>query len=174
MKLKLRMPMMTNNELLEALQERFSSIVLASEILHDALVIEIHPGHALDFITALKNDEVLSFNFLTLIGAVHYPDEAGRELCVVYHLHSWKNAIRLRIKSYLPQENPSIKSLTTLFDGANWMERETYDFFGVNFEGHPNLTRILNMDEMDYHPMLKQYHLEDETREDKDDRFFGR
>jgi NADH-quinone oxidoreductase subunit C len=61
-----------------------------------------------------------------------------------------------------------------LFDGANWQERETFDFFGVNFEGHPNMTRILNMDEMDYHPMLKQYHLEDGTREDKDDRFFGR
>jgi NADH-quinone oxidoreductase subunit C len=89
-------------------------------------------------------------------------------------MHSWKNTIRLRIKSYLPQENPSIKSLTPLFDGANWQERETFDFFGVKFEGHPNMTRILNMDEMDYHPMLKQYHLEDETREDKDDRFFGR
>ena len=109
-----------------------------------------------------------------MIGAVHYPEEKGRELCVVYHLHSWKNAIRLRIKCYLSQDNPSIKSLTTLFDGANWQERETFDFFGIQFEGHPNMTRILNMDEMDYHPMLKQYHLEDETREDKDDRFFGR
>jgi len=136
--------------------------------------IEISPAEAFGVIELLKNDEELSFNFLTLIGAVHYPEEKGRELCVVYHMHSWKNAIRLRIKCYLSQENPSIKSLTPLFDGANWQERETFDFFGVNFEGHPNMTRILNMDEMDYHPMLKQYHLEDGTREDKDDRFFGR
>jgi NADH-quinone oxidoreductase subunit C len=143
-------------------------------VLYDTLVIEISPSEAFDVVELLKNDATLSFNFLTLIGAVHYPEEKGRELCVVYHLHSWKNAIRLRIKCYLSQDNPSIKSLTPLFDGANWQERETFDFFGIQFEGHPNMTRILNMDEMDYHPMLKQYHLEDGTREDKDDRFFGR
>ena len=168
------MPTMTNNTLLDALQVQLGSKIITSEVLYDTLVIEISPSEAFDVIELLKNDTTLSFNFLTLIGAVHYPEEKGRELCVVYHLHSWKNAIRLRIKCYLSQENPSIKSLTPLFDGANWQERETFDFFGVNFEGHPNMTRILNMDEMDYHPMLKQYHLEDGTREDKDDRFFGR
>lgn len=168
------MPTMTNNSLLDLLQEHLGTKLIASEVLFDTLVIEISPSEAYDVIEFIKNDTTLSFNFLTLIGAVHYPEEKGRELCVVYHMHSWKNAIRLRIKSYLSQENPSIKSLTTLFDGANWQERETFDFFGIQFEGHPNMTRILNMDEMDYHPMLKQYHLEDETREDKDDRFFGR
>jgi NADH-quinone oxidoreductase subunit C len=165
---------MTNNSLLDSLQEHLGTKLISSEVLFDTLVIEISPSEAYNVIEFLKNDTTLSFNFLTLIGAVHYPEEKGRELCVVYHIHSWKNAIRLRIKSYLSQENPSIKSLTPLFDGANWQERETFDFFGIQFEGHPNMTRILNMDEMDYHPMLKQYHLEDETREDKDDRFFGR
>ncbi|MFN4952125.1 MAG: NADH-quinone oxidoreductase subunit C [Flavobacteriales bacterium] len=165
---------MTNNTLLDALQVQLGSKIITSEVLYDTLVIEISPSEAFDVVELLKNDATLSFNFLTLIGAVHYPEEKGRELCVVYHLHSWKNAIRLRIKSYLSQENPSIKSLTPLFDGANWQERETFDFFGIQFEGHPNMARILNMEEMDYHPMLKQYHLEDGTREDKDDRFFGR
>ena len=165
---------MTNNTLLDALQVQLGSKIITSEVLYDTLVIEISPSEAFGVVELLKNDATLSFNFLTLIGAVHYPEEKGRELCVVYHLHSWKNAIRLRIKCYLSQENPSIKSLTPLFDGANWQERETFDFFGIQFEGHPNMTRILNMDEMDYHPMLKQYHLEDATREDKDDRFFGR
>jgi NADH-quinone oxidoreductase subunit C len=165
---------MTNNSLLDSLQEHLGTKLISSEVLFDTLVIEISPSEAYNVIEFLKNDTTLSFNFLTLIGAVHYPEEKGRELCVVYHIHSWKNAIRLRIKSYLSQENPSIKSLTPLFDGANWQERETFDFFGIQFEGHPNMTRILNMDEMDYHPMLKQYHLEDGTREDKDDRFFGR
>ena len=165
---------MTNNTLLDALQDQLGSKIITSEVLYDTLVIEISPSEAFDVVELLKNDATLSFNFLTLIGAVHYPEEKGRELCVVYHLHSWKNAIRLRIKCYLSQDNPSIKSLTPLFDGANWQERETFDFFGIQFEGHPNMTRILNMDEMDYHPMLKQYHLEDGTREDKDDRFFGR
>jgi len=61
-----------------------------------------------------------------------------------------------------------------LFVGANWMERETFDFYGVNFKGHPNMKRILNEDSMDYHPMRKEYQLEDATREDKDDTYFGR
>ncbi len=165
---------MTNSELLEGLQLKFGANIVESEELLGALVIEVQAENAYSLIESLRNDSDLSFNFLTLIGAVHYPEEPNREFCVVYHLHSWKNAIRLRIKSFLPATNPSIKSITPLFDGANWLERETYDFFGIQFEGHPNLTRILNMDEMDYHPMLKQYHLEDETREDKDDRFFGR
>ncbi len=165
---------MTNSELLEGLQLKFGANLVASEELLGALVMEVQAENAYSLIESLRNDSDLSFNFLTLIGAVHYPEEPNREFCVVYHLHSWKNAIRLRIKSFLPATNPSIKSITPLFDGANWLERETYDFFGIQFEGHPNLTRILNMDEMDYHPMLKQYHLEDETREDKDDRFFGR
>jgi NADH-quinone oxidoreductase subunit C len=165
---------MTNNTLLDALQVQLGSKIITSEVLYDTLVIEISPSEEFDVFELLNIDAKLSFNFLNLIGAVHYPEEKGRELCVVYHLHSWKNAIRLRIKCYLSQDNPSIKSLTPLFDGANWQERETFDFFGIQFDGHPNMTRILNMDEMDYHPMLKQYHLEDGTREDKDDRFFGR
>jgi len=114
---------MTNNSLLDLLQEHLGTKLIASEVLFDTLVIEISPSEAYDVIDFIKNDTTLSFNFLTLIGAVHYPEEKGRELCVVYHMHSWKNAIRLRIKSYLSQENPSIKSLTTLFDGANWQER---------------------------------------------------
>ena len=63
---------------------------------------------------------------------------------------------------------------TKLFESANWMERETYDFYGINFVGHPNLIRILNVDDMDYHPMRKEYPLEDATRHDKIDEMFGR
>jgi len=168
------MQKMTNSALAEALNSLLGERIVASEELYDALVVEVSSIDAFSVIETLQSDPQLSFNFLTLIGGVHYPENTGRELCVVYHLHSWKNAIRLRVKTYLPAENPSIQSLTSLFETANWMERETFDFFGINFENHPNLTRILNMDEMDYHPMLKQHPLEDGTREDKDDRFFGR
>ena len=80
----------------------------------------------------------------------------------------------MRIKCFVAAATPEVPTLTTLFDAANWMERETFDFYGIQFVGHPDLRRILNMDEMDYHPLLKQYALEDETRDDKDDRFFGR
>lgn len=168
------MQKMTNSALAEALNSLLGERIVTSEELYDALVVEVSSADAFSVIETLKLDPKLSFNFLTLIGGVHYPENAGRELCLVYHLHSWKNAIRLRVKAYLPAENPSIQSLTSLFETANWMERETFDFFGIKFENHPNLTRILNMDDMDYHPMLKEHPLEDGTREDKDDRFFGR
>jgi NADH-quinone oxidoreductase subunit C len=63
---------------------------------------------------------------------------------------------------------------TVLWPTANWMERETFEFYGINFVGHPDLRIILNVEDMDYHPLLKQYPLEDDTRTDKDDRYFGR
>jgi len=122
----------------------------------------------------LKSNEALSFNYLTLLGAIHYPDKPIEELCMVYHLHSWKHNQRIRVKANLSIDNPEINTITDIFTGANWLERETYDFFGVRFINHPNLRRILNEDSMDYFPMRKEYHLEDDTREDKDDRFFGR
>ncbi len=116
----------------------------------------------------------LGFQFLTDLTAVHYPERKGEELCIVTHLHNLVDNIRLRIKSYVSIDQPNITSLVPLFPGANWMERETYDFFGVQFEGHPDLRRILNADEMDYHPMRKEYPMEDPTRLDKDDEMFGR
>ena len=64
--------------------------------------------------------------------------------------------------------------MTSLFPSANWMERQEYDFFGIEFEGHPDLRRILNVDEMDYFPMRKEFRLEDATRDDKEDKYFGR
>jgi NADH-quinone oxidoreductase subunit C len=80
----------------------------------------------------------------------------------------------LVIKVFVPTENPSVPTLTPLFACANWMERETFDFYGILYTGHPNLQRILNIDEMDYFPMRKEYPLEDATREDKIDALFGR
>lgn len=114
------------------------------------------------------------FRFLTDICAVHFPDRSGEELCVVYHLHNLIENTRVRVKAYIPIAQPDIFTATQIFPGANWMERETYDYFGVNFIGHPNLTRILNVDEMDYFPMRKEYPMEDATRRDKDDEMFGR
>ena len=74
----------------------------------------------------------------------------------------------------MPVENPVVQTITPVFASANWLERETYDFYGVIFEGHPNLKRILNVDEMIIFPMRKEYPLEDQTRKDKDDEMFGR
>lgn len=166
---------LTNEAVLTRLQDKFGEAIRNNEEPYGLLTIEIDADKAHDLISWLKTDEVLKMSFLTLIGAVHYPNnEKGREICVNYHVHSFIHNVRLRIRAFLPIENPTIKSVRDIYIGADWQERETYDFFGVIFEGHPNLVRILNEDDMDYFPMRKEYHLEDATREDKDDRFFGR
>src|SRR3989338_3007141 len=164
----------TSDLLLQRLQERFGEAILQHESPYDLLTVEVTHSSAHDIIKWLKEDNELALSFLTLLGAVHYPDQTGREMAVVYHLHSLVHNVRLRLKAFLPIEDPSIATITDIYIGANWQERETFDFFGVKFVGHPNLVRILNEDSMDYHPMRKEYKLEDATREDKDDRFFGR
>jgi NADH-quinone oxidoreductase subunit C len=105
---------------------------------------------------------------------VNYPDNVGGELVVVYHLHNFKENVRIRYSIATSVNAPDVFTASKLFEAANWMERETYDFFGVNFVGHPNLKRILNVDEMDYFPLRKEFPLEDQTRIDKDDEMFGR
>lgn len=122
----------------------------------------------------LYDEDDLGFRFLTDLTGTHYPDNAGGELAVVYHLHNLSANIRLRFKVFASIEDPRVFSATALYQSANWMERETYDFFGIQFVGHPNLIRVLNVDEMDYFPLRKEYPLEDQTRADKDDEMFGR
>jgi NADH-quinone oxidoreductase subunit C len=132
-----------------------------------------------DIITAvvlfLKNDPSLQFHFLTDLCGVHYPEnEIERQFTVVYHLHNWYENKRIKIKVFINGEKPQVKSLTNIFPSSNWMERETWDFYGIDFIGHPQLKRILNMEEMESHPMRKEFPMEDGGRTDKDDRFFGR
>jgi NADH-quinone oxidoreductase subunit C len=161
-------------EIVQYLKDNFPNAVLGSEDAFDVPSIEIQTNSVHEVLEFLKNDKQYAINFLTLLGAVHYPEQTGKELAVVYHLHSWTKNIRIRLKTYLPIDAPNVATVSDLFICADWMERETYDFYGVIFEGHKNLKRILNEDSMDYFPMRKEYQLEDATREDKDDRYFGR
>jgi NADH-quinone oxidoreductase subunit C len=168
------MAVITNEFLLERLQEAFGEKILSTEVPFDLASIVIEPSSILDILKWLYNDNLLKFKFLTDICGSHYPDLKDRELCAVYHVQSMENNIRLRIKAFLPISKPEIPSVTSLYSSANWMERETYDFYGIIFTGHPNLKRILNVDEMDYFPLRKEYPLEDGTRADKEDQYFGR
>ncbi len=128
-----------------------------------------------DVIRFLKEQDDLNFHFLTDLCGVHFPDSPQKEQFeVVYHLHNWIENTRIRVKTFLNGEKPELASIVDLFLCANWMERETFDFYGINFTGHPQLKRILNMDEMVSFPMRKEFPMEDGGRTDKDDRFFGR
>jgi NADH-quinone oxidoreductase subunit C len=168
------MPAPTSVTVLEELKDKFAEAVMESDEPHGLLTIILSPDSLTEIMTYLKDHEDWQFTFLTDITGVHYPDFKGYEFCVVYHLHSLVHNFRLRLKVFLPEANPSVASLVPLWSSANWMERETYDFFGIIFEGHPNLTKILNIEEQDYFPMRKEYPLEDATRRDKDDAMFGR
>ena len=165
---------LSNTAVSDALKAEFGAAILSSETPYDFLTVEVESSKIHALINWLKQEESLDISFLTNIGGVHYPDQTEREFAVVYHLQSMFNNFRIRLKAYVPLQNPEIDSIVDIYAGANWMERETFDFYGILFKGHPNLIRILNEDSMDYHPMRKEYHLEDATREDKDDRFFGR
>jgi NADH-quinone oxidoreductase subunit C len=168
------MASITNENLLELLTAEFGGKILNSEENYGLLNIEISREDVPEIIGWLKNHETLKFGYLTDLCAVHYPEILNRELALVYHLHSLENNLRLRLKAFFPIADATAPTLTGLFAGANWMERETFDFYGVVFTGHPDLRRILNMDEMDYFPLRKEYALEDETRTDKKDKYFGR
>ena len=167
--------MALNNQLIQQkLVEKFGDSVSQFEETFGMLSFEAPKELNLKVLQFLYDDETLRFQFLTDLNAVHYPANAGRELCVVYHLHNLSDNIRIRFKVYTDINSPDVFTATQLFSGANWMERETYDFFGINFVGHPNLKRILNVEEMDYFPLRKEFPLEDQSRIDKDDEMFGR
>ena len=162
-------------EIEEKLVANFGAAVFQFNQDRDIFSFEVSADVITAVILFLKNDPQLRFHFLTDLCGVHYPDnETERQFAIVYHLHNWYENKRLRIKVYLNGEKPEIKSISNIFLSSNWMERETYDFYGVNFIGHPQLKRILNMDEMVSFPMRKEFPMEDSGRTDKDDRFFGR
>jgi NADH-quinone oxidoreductase subunit C len=164
----------SNDYIKQRLAEKFGEQLYNFEEPYGILTFEAPKEINLKVLNFLYDDEELKFRFLTDLCVVHYPHNMGKELAVVYHLHNLVDNIRVRFKVFTDIHRPDVYTASGLFSAANWMERETYDFFGVNFIGHPKLKRILNVEEMDYFPMRKEYPLEDQTRIDKDDEMFGR
>jgi len=163
----------TNEELLKKISEKFDQQITVVGEPYGLLTIETGREQIIDLLDFLKNDTVLQFIYLTDLTGIHYPEQE-KPIGIIYHLHSLVNNVRIRIKVFLPADDYHIPTATTVWNGANWMERETYDFFGVIFDGHPDLRRILNVDDMTAFPMRKEYPLEDPNRVDKKDYFFGR
>lgn len=157
--------------ILEKLNTKFKDKILSVDANADVFTLVIAAESIKEMIAYLKDEQ--NYIFLTDICGVHFPEQE-KELGVVYHLHNLVENKRIRLKAFVTKANPQIDSVVSLFSAANWMERETFDFYGIDFVGHPNLIRILNVEYMDYFPMRKEYPLEDATRTDKDDSFFGR
>jgi len=164
---------LNENPIIGLLRGRFQQGILVVDTTSDMLTVTVSKEIIHEVIRFLKEDPATGFGFLTTMCGIHYPDQP-LPYGVIYHLHNLEKNIRVRIKTFLPEENLHVPTITGLFSAANWLERETYDFYGIIFDGHPNLIRILNVEYLDFFPMRKGYPLEDPTREDKDDRFFGR
>jgi NADH-quinone oxidoreductase subunit C len=154
------------------IKDKFEDQVLSVETPYNFLTINLKQEKIIDIIRFLYEHPEAKFQYLTTLCGIHFPEV--KQIAVMYQLHSLTNNWRIRLKIYLPEEKPETPTLTTVFSAANWMERETYDFFGVRFTGHPDLRRILNVDDMIIFPLRKEYPLEDQTREDKQDYMFGR
>lgn len=154
------------------LRERFGADIIASDIRYGMPTISVNRAVVTGVIRFLYDHQVLQYRYLTTLCAIHYP--TGHQIVVMYQLHSLVNNERIRLTISLPEDKPETPTITDIFAGANWMERETYDFYGVIFTGHPDLRRILNVEDMVIFPLRKEYPLEDQTREDKVDEMFGR
>ena len=166
--------MLSNSIIQQKLTEKFGDQLIDWQEPYGMLTFTAPKEMNLKVLQFLYDDTELNFTFLTDLQAVHYPDNKGKELAVVYMLQNIKKSIRIRLKVFTDIQKPDVFTASNLYSTANWLEREAYDFFGVNFVGHPNLIRIMNVDEMDYHPLRKEYPLEEQTRTDKDDAMFGR
>jgi NADH-quinone oxidoreductase subunit C len=167
--------MSLSNEIIQQkLTEKFGDQLTGWHENHGLLCFTAPKDLNLKVMQFLYDDEQLRFQFLTDLCAIHYPERTGEEIAVTYLLHNLQDNVRLRFTIYTDAEKTEVFTASKIFEAANWMERETYDFYGVKFIGHPNLKRIMNVDEMDYFPQRKEYPLEDQTRIDKDDEMFGR
>jgi len=125
----------------------------------DELTLHIHRGRLVGVCRHLRDDEALRFEFFVGVSGVHFPNETGRELHVVYHLLSITHNRRVRLEVSAPDADPHVPSVVSVYPSADWHERETWDFFGIVFDGHPALTRILMPDDWPGHPQRKDYPL---------------
>lgn len=160
------------DRIITALKDKYEDEVLGIETPYQFLTVNLKPGKIVEIIEYLYEHADCQFQFLTTLCAIHYPDQ--KTVAVMYQLHNLRENLRIRLKIFLPEDNPTTPTITHVFAGANWMEREAYDFFGVIFTQHPNLKRILNVEDMIMFPLRKEFPLEDQVREDKKDIMFGR
>ncbi|OZF30099.1 NADH-quinone oxidoreductase subunit C [Rhodococcus sp. 14-2483-1-1] len=154
----------------DAVVDRLAAVLEAGAVSYEDAVerVVIHRGELTLHLTrqlvpvvarALRDDEELRFELCTGASGVHYPDQVGRELHVVYHLVSITHGRRLRLEVAVPDADPHTPSLCGVYPTNDWHEREVYDFFGIVFDGHPALTRIEMPDDWVGHPQRKDYPL---------------
>jgi NADH-quinone oxidoreductase subunit C len=162
------------NALVKTAKEKFGADVLGSGEFRGQITLRIRREANVKILTWLKNDPALRFEMLTDVTCVdssRLPADMATEyperFAVVYQLNSLEHGARLRVKAYVPEEACSIDSISSLWHGANWGEREVFDMFGVTFNNHPDLKRILMPDNYEGHPLRKDYPLKGRGERDR-------
>lgn len=139
---------------LEKLQSLFGSKIVSTNMAHDEATAVVDAKAILEVMTWLKDEAGFA-----LCSSVTAYDDLGKDprFYVVYHLVNVTNPERIRIKVGLPEKKPSVDSVSLLWPGANFMEREAYDLMGIEFKGHPDLRRIMMPEEWEGHPLRRDY-----------------
>lgn len=149
--------------LFDRLKSEFGEAILETEIARDMPVIVCSREKSFALLRFMKEDPEFDCNLLTDVSAVDYlkyPVKQRQRFAVVYHLHSLEHGYRFRVKVFLGMAQLNIDTVCTLWKTANWLEREVYDMYGITFNNHPNLKRILNHIEFEGHPLRKNYPIE--------------
>jgi NADH-quinone oxidoreductase subunit C len=141
---------------LDALQAKVAKQIRQTHSFRGDDTVLIHKGGLREVVRFLRDDPAMDFNYLMDLTAVDYPKDEER-FEVVYHFYSLKRNHRIRVKARVSEDDPTIDSLCDLWPAANWYEREAWDMFGVRFNNHPNLKRILMYEEFKGHPLRKDY-----------------
>jgi NADH-quinone oxidoreductase subunit C len=147
----------TSGELLEILQKECGDLIKNSVVELGDVVVEVAPESLSKFLTTCKKSLSLAFNLLSDITAVDWMDVRDDRFEVVYQLMSLTKLWRLTVKVAVSEGNPEVSSVVSLWAGANFLEREVWDMFGIRFVGHPDLRRILMYEEFVGHPLRKDY-----------------
>jgi NADH-quinone oxidoreductase subunit C len=137
----------------------YSDVITKVVIHRGEITFHVAREHLPMLVRHLRDDAYLRFEFCSGVSGVHYPADQGRELHAVYHLQSMTHNRRIRLEVSVPDADPHIPSVVATYPTADWHERETYDMFGIVFDGHPALTRILMPDDWPGHPQRKDYPL---------------
>jgi NADH-quinone oxidoreductase subunit C len=145
----------------ESLRAALGDAVLGVKTFRNETTVIVDPARIVDVMLHLRNTTGLVYNFLSDISAVdYYPDTHHPErFAVAYHIYSMLYNRRLRVKVYVPEENPVVPSITSVWPAANWLEREIIDMMGITFEGHPDPRRLLMPEDWEGHPHRRDYPL---------------
>jgi NADH-quinone oxidoreductase subunit C len=140
-------------------EDTFGAAIERVVVFRDQLTLHVARAHLVEVAQVLRDDPALRFELCLGVSGVHFPTDAGRELHAVYPLMSLTHTRRIRLETAAPDADPHVPSLFSVYPTTDWHERETFDFFGIIFDGHPSLTRIEMPDDWEGHPQRKDYPL---------------